>query len=98
MIIDKIKQKEGAIQDEEVFLYKPYAISLEPSRLKTPKLIFIQEEVNNLKKALKILQSPMKTIPFFLLPYYKAIQHNEEKYWKEITAEFIKQKHNSNTS
>lgn len=98
MIINKRKQKEGAIQDEEVFLYKPYTISLEPSRLKTPKLIFIQKEVNNLEKALKMLQSPMKTIPFFLLPHYKAIQHNGEKDWKEITAEFIKQKHNSDTS
>ena len=97
MIIDKRKRKEGAIQDEEVFLYKPYAISLEPSRLKTPKLIFIQE-VNNLEKALKMLQLPMKTIPFLPLLYYKAIQHNEEKDWKEITAEFIKQKHNSDTS
>ena len=56
MIINKEKQREYVIQDE-VFLYKIYAISLESS-----KPIFIQEEVYNLKKVLKTLQSLTKTI------------------------------------
>ena len=38
---------------------------------------------------------------FFPPDYYKSIQQEEEtnsQYWKEIMAEFIKQKHNTNTS
>ena len=63
--------------------------------------MFIQEEVNNLKKALKTLQAPMKIIPFYPPLHYKSLQQNgkqDEQYWKEITAEFIKQNHNADTS
>ena len=55
--------------------------------------MFIQEEVNNLEKALKTLQALMKTIPFYLPPHYKSLQQNgkqDKQYWKEITAEFVK--------
>lgn len=48
-----------------------------------------------------MLQSPTKTVPFYLLPHYKSIwqdRENDLQYWKEIIVEFIKQKHNSNTS
>jgi len=37
MTIDKGKQKEGTIQDEEVLLYRPYDISTSSSS-KTPSL------------------------------------------------------------
>ena len=79
MIINKEKQKEGLVQDEEVFLYKPYNILSESDKQKTPGPVFIQEEINNLEKALKILQSPTKTIPFLLLPHYKSLRQNEEQ-------------------
>ena len=52
MDINKEKQKEGIVQDEEMFLYKPYNISSEKSQSKMPEPIFIQEKVNNLKKIL----------------------------------------------
>jgi len=55
MDIDKGKQKESVVQDEEVFLYKLYNVSSKPSRPKTSELIFIQEEVDNLENALKML-------------------------------------------
>jgi len=56
MNINKGKQKEGVIQDEDIFLYKPYTTSSSKySRSKIPEPIFIQEEVNNLEKALKTL-------------------------------------------
>ena len=48
-----------------MFLYKPYVILSEP--------VFIQEEIKNLKKALKKLQSLIKTILFFPPFYYKVI-------------------------
>ena len=53
MSVDKGKQKEGVIQDEEVFLHKTYVLSLEPSRLLTLEPILLKEEVDNLEKALK---------------------------------------------
>ena len=84
-----------------MFLSKLYTISSEPSRLLIPEPILLKEEINNLEKIFKILQSPMKTIPFLLSVYYKSIwldRENNIQYWNEITAEFIKQKHNSNTS
>ena len=83
-----------------MFLYKLYAISSEPSR-PTPEPILLKEEVDNLEKALKTLQSSIKTIPFLSPAYYKIIQQDREKniqYWKEIVAKFIKQKHNLDTS
>ena len=47
MDINKEKQKKGVVQDEEVFLYKPYNVSSKPSRPKIPEPVFIQKEVNN---------------------------------------------------
>ena len=73
MIIDKKKQKEGVFQDKEVFLCKPYAISLKSSRPSHPELFLLKKEVNNLEKALKTSQSPMKTILFFSSAHYKTI-------------------------
>jgi len=73
IIVDKGKQKEGVVQDEEIFLYKLYTISLETSKSKAPKLVFIQDEINNLEKILKILQSPIKIILFLPLSHYKTI-------------------------
>jgi len=92
MDINKGKQKEDIVQDEEVFLYKLYNISSKESQPKIPELIFIQEKINNLEKTLKILQSPVKTILFHSPPHYKTLQQNSEQneqYWKEITIEFI---------
>jgi len=55
IVIDKGKQKEDVIQDEEVFLYKPYDILLESNKQKTPEYVFIQEEIDNLENSLKTL-------------------------------------------
>ena len=71
-IIDKEKQQ---VQDKKVFFYKPYNIN--ESRLKTPKLTFIQDEINKLEKYMKYMQAPIKTILIYLLPHYKTIQPQE---------------------
>jgi len=55
IIVNKGKQKEDKIQDEEVFLYKLYNISLKSSKLKTLEPTFIQDEVNNLEKYMELL-------------------------------------------
>ena len=41
MDIDKGKQKEGVIQDEDILLYKPYNISSKESWPNTSELMFI---------------------------------------------------------
>ena len=73
IIQDKEKCKEDIIQDKEV-LYKLHTTLLsEPRRLLMLKSILLKEKVNNLGKALKILQSPTKTIPFLSPTHYKSI-------------------------
>ena len=76
MIVNKGKQKGDRVQDKKVFLYKSYNISSKP---KMPEPIFIQDEVNNLERYMHILQSPVKTTPFYPLPYYKFLQPNGEQ-------------------
>ena len=102
MIIDKEKQKEDTFQDEEVLLYKSYNIStFSSSKISSLDIQMLQNKINNLKKALKILQSPVKTILFLPPNYYKTIQVNREKnrtYWNNITYQFLQQKHNEDTS
>jgi len=39
----------------------------------------LQDEINNLEKALKMLQSPVKTILFLSLSHYKTIQVNKKR-------------------
>ena len=55
-----------------MFLYKLYNIFSEHNQPKTSELVFIQEEITNLKKALKMLQSLVKITLFYLLLYYKT--------------------------
>ena len=76
MNIDKEKQKEDIVQYEEVLLYKPYNIS--PSSLSSSKTLspdgqILQDKINNLEKALKTLQSSVKTIPLTSPSHYKTI-------------------------
>ena len=50
---------------------------------------------------MKFLQSPVKTVLFYPLPYYKSLWlkgKQDEQYWNKITVEFLKQKHNVNTT
>ena len=60
------------IQDEEVLLYKPYQV--DPLKPKTPEPIFIQNEINNLKRYMKYMQAPTMITLFYLPPHYKSLQ------------------------
>jgi len=67
----------------------------------SPDTQMLQDEINNLEKALKILQSSVKTISFPPPSHYKTIQVNGEKnrtYWNDIAYQFLQKKHNTNTS
>jgi len=68
-----MKTKKEVVQNKEVFLYKLYAISLEPSRPTTLKPILLKEEINNLEKLLKTLQFLIKTILFLLPTHYNNL-------------------------
>ena len=62
---------QGKVQEEEVFLYKLYKI--DTSKPKTLQPVFIQEEINNLKKYMKFIQAPVKMIPLYPPPHYKSL-------------------------
>jgi len=49
--------KGGVVENEEVILIKPYEISKSTSS--TTTLSFIDNEVNNLMKYMKFIQSPI---------------------------------------
>ena len=62
------KKKKGTIEDKEIILIKPYKVSeLTSSAI---KLNFINDEVENLLKYMKFIQTPTQIRIFRLLPYY----------------------------
>ena len=72
MYRDKEIKKEfkgKGIQDEEVLLFKPYKKSTKSNT----KSSFIQNEVNNLEKHMKFIQSLMRTRIFRLPSHYKSV-------------------------
>ena len=47
------------------------------------------------------MQSPVKIMPFYSLPYYKSIWpqgEQDEQYWNEITIAFLENKDNADTT
>jgi len=54
----KKESREGRVEDEEVILIKLYEVFSSSS---TMKLSFIDDEVNNLIKYMKFIQSPTQT-------------------------------------
>ena len=54
------RKEEEKIKDEEVILIKPYEVSIATSSL-TSQMSFIIEEVDNLNKYMKFIQTPLQT-------------------------------------
>ena len=91
--------KGGVVEDEEVILIKLYEVS--GSVLSTTKLSFIDNEVDNLIKYIKFIQSPMQMRLFWLSPHYQLLQSRGEQdsdFWKEVTMALVDNKHNTETS
>ena len=63
-----VNGKGKQIQDEEVFLY-----DISPFRLKTLEPIFIQDDIDNLEKYMKYMQSSVTTTLFYPSSHYKSI-------------------------
>ena len=81
------------MQNKEVLLFKPYKESTQSDT----KSSFIQNEINNLEKYMKFIQSPMRTRIFNPLLYYKSIQAKDEQdsqFWQEVAVVFVDNKHN----
>ena len=92
------KEKEKGVQDEEIFLYKPYEISTWP---KTLESTFMQDKINNLEKHMKFIYSPVKTRVFNLPLHYKSIWSKGEQdklFWNKVVVAFLEQKHNIDIS
>ena len=50
---------------------------------------------------MKFMQVPVKMISFNPLPHYKSLRQQGEQdkqYWNEVTVEFLKEKHNTDTT
>ena len=50
---------------------------------------------------MKFMQSPVQIMPFYPPPQYKFLQYQGEQdkqYWNEIAVEFLKKKHNTDTT
>jgi len=94
----KKESMEGKVEDKEVILIKPYKVFFLSS---TTKSNFIDDEVNNLLKYMKFIQSPTQTRLFQPPPHYQLLKSREEQdpeFWKEVVTALVKNKYNTKTS
>jgi len=88
-IDEETKKKEGKVEDEEVILIKPYKVSMITSSSSTS---FITDEVENLLKYMKFVQSSIQTRLFKPSPHYQSLKSRGEQdpmFWKEVAIVFI---------
>jgi len=96
---NKVKLRKRRVEEEEVILIRPYEIPELTST--TTKSSFINDEVNNLMKYMKFVQSLTQMRLFKLLPYYQSLQSRGEQdpeFWKEVATVLVDEKHNTETS
>ena len=87
------------MEDKEVILIRPYKVSTTTSSLS--KTSFITDEVENLIKYMKFVQSPTQTRLFKLPPHYQSLKSRGEQdpvFWKEVAMTFMEQKYNTETA
>jgi len=94
-----MKKEKGKVEDEEVILIKPYKVSMTTSS-SSSQTSFITDEVKNLLKYMKFVQSPTQTRLFKPPPCYQSLKSRGEQdslFWKEVAMVLVNQKHNTNT-
>ena len=99
-INEEMKKEKGKVEDEEVILIKPYKVSTTTSS-SSSQTSFITDEVENLLKYMKFMQSPTQIRHFKPLPYYQSLKSRGEQdplFWKEVAMVLMNQKHNTNTT
>ena len=86
----ELKKKKGRVEDKEVILIKPYEVSR--LILSTTKSSFITDEVDNLLKYMKFIQSLTQIRIFQPPPHYQSLKSREEqdpKFWKEVATVLV---------
>ena len=89
------KEDKGTIENKEVILVQPYEVSTTTSSSTTS---FITDEVENLLKHMKFVQTPSQTRLFRPPPHYQALRsrgENDPTFWKEVATAFLEKKHNT---
>ena len=92
------KEDKGTIENKEVILVQPYEVSTTTSSSTTS---FITDEVENLLKHMKFVQTPSQTRLFRPPPHYQALRsrgENDPTFWKEVATAFLEKKHNTETA
>ena len=86
------------VEDKEVVLVKPYKVSTTTSSASSTS--FITDEVKNLFKYMKFVQTPSQTRLFKPPPHYQSLKSRGEQdltFWKEVVMAFLEKKHNTDT-
>jgi len=94
---EKIKKGKEKVEDNEVILIKLYKVSTVTSS--SSQTSFITDEVENLHKYMKFVQSSPQTRLFELPSHYQSLKSRDEQdplFWKEVAMAFMNQKHNTN--
>ena len=95
---EEIKKEEGRIE-EEVILVRTYKV-FTTTTSSSSQTSFIMDEVENLLKYIKFVQSPTQTRLFKPPPYYQSLKSRGEQdpeFWKEVATALVDQKHNTET-
>ena len=98
MVEEAKKEDKGTIENKEVILVRPYEVSMTISSSTTS---FIMDEVENLLKYMKFIQTPSQTRLFKPPPHYQALRSRGENnliFWKEVAMAFLEKKHNTETA
>ena len=94
-IEEENRGEKGVIEDKEVILVKPYEVFT--TTLFSSSTSFIMDEVKNLLKHMKFVQTPSQTRIFKPLPHYQSLKSRGEQdpiFWKEVAMTFLERKHN----
>ena len=94
-IEEKNKEEKEVVEEEEVILVKLYEVSMTMSSSSTS---FITDEVENLSKHIKFIQTPAQTRLFKPPPHYQSLKSRGEQdpaFWKEVATAFLEKKYNT---
>jgi len=85
-----IEEEKGVVENEEVILVRPYEVSSTTSS--SSGTSFIMDEVENLLKYMKFVETPSQTRIFRPPPYYQSLKFRGEQdpiFWKEVAMAFL---------
>ena len=98
---EESKKEKGKIKDKEFILVRPYEVSQAKSLTSLSTTSFIINEVENLLKYMKFVQSPTQTRLFKPPPHYQSLKSRGEQdseFWKEVAMALVEQRHNTETA